>query len=296
MDEAISSAILSGAMIQNPNAKKMLREKREPRKDSEIQVCNAYALLNLSRDFSARDFGEDMLLELNDKASGGKGEYRTSGEPHVSEYSRDPNMSPFPAASARRVMPRLRDFASDESVHPLIRAFALEYMLMRIQPFRSDNCTTARAAASWLMSKTGYDADRYISVSSVLRARSAQYRRTFLTSEAEDDDMTYAIEFCLSAMCTAIDTFLEDAERKARESADLLEGISAEDLNSRQRAVLADLARSEEGLTIAEVATKHQVSYQTARGDLILLDQRGLARKGSREGHRDTYKYVAKTL
>jgi Fic family protein len=141
------------------------------------------------------------------------------------------------------------------------------------------------------MARNGYGIDTFLSVSSVRRSRSARYRRMFEISEAEDDDMTYAVSFGLEAMEEAISSFTSSAKKRYRESTDLLEGLSVADLNLRQKTILSDMIRSPSGLTINEIASKHQVSYQTARADLVLLDRRGLARKGGKEGHRDTYVY-----
>ena len=113
-----------------------------------------------------------------------------------------------------------------------------------------------------------------------------------MISEAEGDDMTYAISFGLESMLEAISSFITYTERKNRENSDMLEGLATEDLNARQRSVLGDMARSREPFTIEEIAAKHQVSYQTARADLLLLEGRGLVRKGPKDGHRDTYIHI----
>ena len=296
MNETISSAVLSGAMIQTAAAKKLLRERRAPKNPAETIVCNAYASLEMSREYKDREMSQEMLFDLNRTASGGESVLRNTDSPIPEEYSRDPSVEPMPFREIGKALADLGEFVADDSVHPLIRAFAAEYILFRIRPFESWNGITARSVASWLMSRSGYDVSTYLAISSILRARSAQYRLAFETSAAEGDDMTYAVGFCLSSMCEAMDSFLEDAERRAQENNEMLEGLSVNDLNPRQRTILADLARNPTGSTISEVAAKHQVSYQTARADLILLSQRRLVRKGSRDGHRDTYVYSAKTL
>ncbi len=291
MEEAIASSAIAGSAIQNPNAKKFLREGRAGRNPSEDLVGRTYALLNKAREYADREFGETMLLDLDREVCGPGARYRISDTVESEEHSREPELEPFPKRNIPRAVKDISAFAADDSIHPLIRAFAMEYMIMRVQPFESRNGPVARAAASWCMARNGYGIDLYLAISSVRRSRSAKYRRSFMISEAEKDDMTYAIAFGLESMLEAVSDFTAYAERKNRENSDVLEGLATEDLNSRQRSLLGDMARSAEAFTIEEIAAKHQVSYQTARSDLLLLEGRKLVKKGPKNGHRDTYLY-----
>ena len=291
MDESISSAVLAGTQIHGPEGKKFLREGRSPKNAAETLLSGTYALLGSARSHADSPLDPDLLLGFNRLVSGAGARYRDSDNIATKDESREPRLSPFPRRKIEGAVRDMSSFAEDESVHPLVRAFALEYMILRVSPFAENNGPTARAAASWCMARNGYGIDTFLSVSSVRRSRSARYRRMFEISEAEDDDMTYAVSFGLEAMEEAISSFTSSAEKRYRESTDLLEGLSVADLNLRQKTILSDMIRSPSGLTINEIASKHQVSYQTARADLILLDRRGLARKGGKEGHRDTYVY-----
>ncbi|MBE6527375.1 MAG: DeoR family transcriptional regulator [Thermoplasmata archaeon] len=292
MDESVASAVLAGAQLHGPEAKKFLREGRPPRNGTESLLGGTYSLIGLARSNADKELDPDLLLMFNRAVSGPGARYRDSDDIITAGESREPLLTPFPRRKIPGAVADMAAFAADESNHPLVRAFALEYMVLRVAPFAENNGPTARAAASWCMARNGYGIDTFLSISSVRRSRSARYRRMFEISEAEDDDMTYAVSFCLEAMEEAISAFVSNADRRYRESADLLEGLSVADLNLRQKTILSDMIRSPTGLTIGEIAAKHQVSYQTARADLILLDRRGLARKGGREGHRDTYVYT----
>jgi len=294
MDEAIASAALTGNPVHGPDAKKFLREGRTPRNGTESLLSGTYAQIQSARSCADRPLDRDLLLELNRALSGAGARYRDSDDIQPIDDTREPSLTPFPRRKISRAVEDMSAFASDESVHPLVRAFALEYMILRVAPFETFNGPTARAVAAWCMARNGYGIDVFLSVSSVRRSRSVRYRRMFAISEAEGDDMTYAVDFGLEAMAEAIGVFVSSAERRYRESTNLLEGLAVSDLNIRQRTILSDMIRSPSGLTINEIAAKHQVSYQTARADLILLDRQGLAKKGGKEGHRDTYVYTGK--
>ena len=288
MEEAIGSALISGCMLQSKSVKKHMREERQPKNDYEAVAMRTYAALNLARSLSDQPLTPEILLRINEAETGLTG-WRDSEDSEPEPHSREPQLTQFPVSRIRKAVDDMCAFAGDESVHPLIRAFSLEYMILRVQPFATGNGRTARAVASWCMARCGYGVDLYLAVSGVRRAKQSAYQRAFMTAEAEYDDMTYAVSFCTDATDAAMDNFLSYVDRKTREQDDVLEGVALNDLNPRQRSILTDVSKSQDGVTVEELAAKHQVTYQTARADLILLLTRGLVEKGPRDGHKDTY-------
>ena len=289
MEEAVGSALISGCMIQAKSVKKHIREDRDPKNEYERIAMNTYRLLGFARSKADSELTPGLLEEMNRVATGLEEVSRTEMPFLPEAHTREPDLTAFPPEKIKKAVSDVCAFARNGSVHPLVRAFGIEYMILRIQPFRTGNGRTARAAASWCLARNGYEIDEFLSISGIRRSTQATYQKAFMLSEAEGDDMTYAISFGLEAMVSAVSAFLAYIDRKARETDDILTGMSLADLNIRQRAVLSDLVKTGNGMTVEEVASKHQVSYQTARSDLLLLLTRGLVVKGARDGHKDTY-------
>ncbi|MBI5214042.1 MAG: Fic family protein, partial [Nitrospirae bacterium] len=106
----------------------------------------------------------------------------------------------------------------------------------------------------------------------------AQYYRSFLYSEIDDNDATYFIVYNLKAIHKAIEELNAYIERKQKEKRHAYRfAAKYPSLNLRQRALLASaLEKPHEVFTIETHANVHGVTYQTARTDLLGLRDMGI--------------------
>jgi Fic family protein len=123
------------------------------------------------------------------------------------------------------------------------------------------------------MLKHRYWLFEFLSVSTAILSARAQYYRSFIYSEMDDNDATYFLVYNLSAIHRAIEKLNAYIERKQKEKKHAYRfAIKYPLLNFRQRTLLASaLEKPDELFTIETHARIHGVTYQTARTDLLTL-------------------------
>ena len=294
IEEAITSSQLEGASTTRPVAKDLLRTGRPPRDRSEQMILNNFIAMQTAERM-ARDGGPltsaDVLRlhrvvttdALDDPADAGR--LQTPDEERVVVGSWDDDTilhRPPPAAELPERLARLCDFANGEAddgfVHPVVRAIVLHFWLGYDHPFVDGNGRTARALFYWSMLRSGYWLAQYISISSILRKAPAQYARAYLYTESGDNDLTYFIIYQLRVIERSIESLKRYLARKVSEDRKLqilLHDSPA--LNHRQRALLSSAIKDpQQPFTIKAQQRRHRVAYQSARTDLLGLEELGL--------------------
>jgi Fic family protein len=171
---------------------------------------------------------------------------------------------------------------------PVIRAILVHYGLAYDHPFVDGNGRTARALFYWVMAREGYWLCEYISISRILKKARAQYARSFLYTETDDNDATYFIVYQLQVLTRAIADLHEYLQRKLTEMRavnDILRQNRAlrAELNDRQLDLLTHALKYPSGeYTIESHRRSHDVAYGTARSDLLDLAKRGLLEQRQR--------------
>jgi Fic family protein len=169
-------------------------------------------------------------------------------------------------------------------VHPVVRAILIHFWLAYDHPFVDGNGRTARALFYWCMLHNGYWLFEFIPISRVIKQARAQYARAFLHAEDDENDATYFIMHQLGVITRALDDLRAYLTRKMAEQRQFAQVMmSREDLNSRQRALLAHALRyGRSEYTISGHQRSHQVAYQTARTDMLdLVDRKFLEQRKS---------------
>ena len=132
------------------------------------------------------------------------------------------------------------------------------------------------------MLRSGYWLTEYLSISSVLKSAPAQYSRAFLYTETDDADLGYFVNHQLTVIEKAVEGlhgYLARKTSEQRQAETLLPSSSplAARLNHRQRALLLNALRElGRQYRIAGHQQALQVTYQTARTDLLNLANAGL--------------------
>jgi Fic family protein len=296
MEEAISSSLLEGAATTRPEAKALLRSGRAPRTRGELMVVNNYRTMQFIRDDLDRDLTLNMVLDIHQMITEGTldnpddaGRIQQPGEDRVVGAPDDASVifhTPPPAEQLPDLLEQMVAFAngSDEEpfVHPVVRAVALHFSLSYLHPFVDGNGRTARALFYRSMLGQGYWLAEFLSISRLLYRAPAQYGRAFLYTETDEADFTYFLMHQLEVVSRSIDELLEHLERKVGEVRMVERALrSTPGLNHRQLALMSHALRHPDAVyTFESHRNSHNVTYQTARADLLDLEALHLLERG----------------
>ena len=291
IEEAITSSQLEGASTTRQVAKEMIKTGRKPRDRSEHMILNNYLAMKRIGEFDSQPLTTEMVLELHGQLTedtldlpDAAGRFRRGDETVLVVDNADGTIhhSPPSADELEQRMQAMCEFANGRSpgefLHPILRSIILHFWLAYDHPFVDGNGRTARTLFYWSMLRHGYWLCEYISISHILRRAPTKYSRAFLHSETDDNDLTYFILYQLEVIDRAIRALHGYIKRKSEEVQRLeasLKDLST--LNHRQRALLSHaLQHHSQRYTIYGHQASHNVAYQTARLDLLDLQDRGL--------------------
>lgn len=297
IEESITSSQLEGAATTRKVAKEMLRLKRKPRDRSETMIVNNYYAMIFINEISNDDLTPELVYELHKILTvntltnlDAVGKLRTSDDIYVGD-ERDATIIHVPP-KAKELLDRLQnicEFANATHptvfLHPVIRAIILHFLLAYDHPFEDGNGRTARALFYWSMLKQGYWTMEFISISRILKEAPIKYTRAYLYTETDDNDVTYFIVHQLEVINRAINDLFKYFERKTNEIKTLERLIKKSPdlqklLNYRQMALInRALKRPESNFFVESHRGAHNVTYDTARTDLLKLVDLGLLEK-----------------
>lgn len=299
MEEAITSSQLEGAVTTREVAKEMIRSGRKPRDTSEQMILNNFITMQRIRTLKGSTLTPALVFEihrlvtentLEDPTAAGRlrraDEKRVVGDDYGEVYHVPP-----PADELEERLATMCAFANGESpdyfIHPAVRAIALHFWLAYDHPFVDGNGRTARALFYWAMLHHHYWLFEFISISKILRKAPVKYARSFLYTETDDNDLTYFLIAQTQVIRRAILELHAYIEKKTTEMRDVESHMRALDLfNHRQVEVIRHaLKHPMQRYTFSSHQKSHNIAYQTARTDLMNLEERGLllSRKKGRQ-------------
>ena len=294
VEEAITSSLLEGAATTRRVAKELLRTGREPRDTSERMIFNNYLAMQRAEELASSSelLTPDHVLELHRIVTDGTldeseaGRLQQPGEDRVFvDWDGELLHRPPPAEELPARLAQLCAFANGEAaegfLHPVVRAVLLHFWIGYDHPFADGNGRTARALFYWSLLRSGYWLAQYISISSILRNALREYVLSYLHSETDSNDVTYFVIHQLEVLELAIEELRAHLVRRVSEVSEverLLRGVSS--LNHRQLAVIGEALRDPDAyFTIAGHERLHRVAYQSARTDLLGLEDLGVFRR-----------------
>lgn len=289
IEEAITSSQLEGASTTRLVAEDMIRSGRRPATHDEQMIANNFAAMQQICVWRDVPVTIEHLLELHrilttdtlvDPKSVGR--LRRDDE-RIEVVDNETQLTvhrPPPAAQLRERLAKLCTFANQPIdatpfVHPVARAVLLHFWLAYDHPFVDGNGRTARALFYWQMAQRDYWLMEFASISAVLKSARARYARSFLYTETDENDATYFLLSQLAFVKRAIDALHTRINAKQRE----LEATEAllrkpDRFNYRQRTLLTHALRKATAVyTVQAHQTTHQVTYETARTDLLDLEK-----------------------
>jgi Fic family protein len=293
IEEAIASSQLEGASTTRHVAKEMLQTKRLPRNKDEQMIYNNYLAMRFIQDHRNEKLTPALIFELHkivtektleDERKAGK--FRESNDDIrvIDITTNDTLHTPPEASELPNRLEQLCDFANtkqeDIFIHPAVKAIILHFTLAYDHPFVDGNGRTARALFYWYMAKENYWLMEYCSISSILKKASAKYSRAFLYTETDDSDLTYFIIHQLDVIKKSINSlhnYLDKKVESVQDAKKLLRNnkILQNNLNSRQMILLSHALKHPRFVyDIKTHQTKHAITYETARKDLMGLSSK----------------------
>ncbi len=297
LEEAITSSQLEGASTTREVAKEMIRSGREPIDRSERMILNNYRATRLISQFKNEPLTPDLIFTLHRTITGGtlsegaERNYLRSPDNNIAIYDERDNVllhEPPPADQIPQRMALMCQFANATQtgafLHPVLKAIILHFWLAYDHPFIDGNGRTARALFYWSVLSQGFWLLEFVSISRIIHKAPVKYARSFLYTETDENDLTYFILSQLTVIKRGIEelyTYLKRKIEEIQETEELLRSSVA--LNHRQLALLGHALRHP-GMrySIEAHRVSHDVTYQTARTDLLDLAEKQLLSKTKR--------------
>ncbi len=299
MEEAIASSQLEGATTTRKVAKEMLRKNRSPSNHSERMIVNNYQTMSFIKQEAEREkrITPEFLLEVHKRITektlenpADEGRFRQTDDVRVMDNF-DLSQELYCPSDHRRIRPLLEAlcaYLNDDSIgpylNPIVRAIFLHFAIGYIHPFNDGNGRTARALFYWYMLSRGYWLYEYLAVSRIFKRTSSQYARAYLHSETDGNDFTYFVLFHLGVLEKSFLEFEEYLKNKQQERQQIIQRIrSNPNLSLRQTDILFEASSTPDvWYSIDEIKNRYQVTYQTARSDLLELERLGYFDKEKR--------------
>jgi Fic family protein len=290
IEEAITSSQLEGATTTRRVAENLIRSGRQPRDKSETMIFNNYLTMKRIADLKTQKLTPELVFQIHERVT-----LDTLDDPTAAGRFRETNENVFVGDQEGRVFHKPPDadelpsrmalmcqFANgspkETFIHPVLRAIVLHFWVGYDHPFVDGNGRCARALFYWSMLHHGYWLCEYISISQILLKAPSKYGRSYLYTETDGNDLTYFLLYHLDVIRRSIEALHKFIQKRTRQLKKLESQVRNLDvLNHRQRALLSHAVRHPGYLyTINTHKTSHNIVYQTARTDLLDLQDRGL--------------------
>jgi Fic family protein len=296
MEEAIASSQLEGAATSRQAAKKMLREGRKPKNESEQMIVNSYlSMKSIEEKYKDEKMTLDLLLEMHGMitrdtldSEGERPRLRRAGDPIVVSSETDGivyHVGPD-ASFVKEEIERLVRFANDdlktgEFIHPVIKAIMLHFWIGYLHPFTDGNGRLARLLFYWSLLRDDYWAFAYLPISKVIKRSHKQYIMAYVYSEQDDNDLSYFINYNIHRIKLAVKEFLAYMEEQSQRNASMREKYRIQyHLNDRQIHLLQYLhGDPDASTTLVAHMNVNQIAKITAATDLKDLVVKGFLKR-----------------
>ncbi len=291
MEEAIASSQLEGAATTRRVAKQMLRERRKPKNRDEQMIFNNYQTMKMIREIGKGDLSPELLLSLQKMITSmtledpsDEGRFRDNDEIRVVDGSGAVLHIPPPAVEVPGLIDELCRFANspdDSFIHPIIKGIFLHFLIGYIHPFNDGNGRTARTIFYWYVLRNDYWLFEYMALSRTIKDTKGQYKKAYVYTESDENDLTYFIHYNLTAIEKTIKEIQTYIQMQQAEQIRTLHSIQeSEEISYRQIDILKQIVkRPEKPVRIKEIEEMYHVAYATARGDLIRLEELGYLKR-----------------
>lgn len=304
MEESIASSQMEGAATTTKVAKKMLRDKTDPKNRSERMILNNYRAMEFIRSNLDRELSQEFIRELHGIVThdtledpGYEGNFRKDNSIAVRDIlTGETYHEPVSYELIDPMIDGLCRFVNDESdyIHPIIKGILLHFIVAYIHPFMDGNGRVSRSLFYWYTMREGYSVMEYLSISKAIKEHKGGYEEAYQLCETDGNDVTYFIDYNIRMVMLSIEIFTNYLREKIDERRHVRDLTDAGDITQRQTDILVSLMNSDGPQSVYELASKSGVSPQTIRNDINLLIGKGYVKESSKEGHKHMYSYARK--
>ncbi|MDO9324308.1 MAG: Fic family protein, partial [Methanoregula sp.] len=191
---------------------------------------------------------------------------------------------PLPSSEIPALIDELCRFANnndDSFIHPVVKGIFLHFLIGYIHPFNDGNGRTARTLFYWYVLRHDYWLFEYMALSRAIKDTKGQYKKAYVYTESDENDLTYFIHYNLSAIEKTIKEIQTYIREQQAEQIRALHAIQeSEELSYRQVDILKWIVKHrEKPVRIKEIEEMYHVAYATARSDLIRLEEQGYLKR-----------------
>lgn len=312
-EEAINSSQIEGAAISRRKAKELIRSGHRPNTKDEIMVMNNYQTIRrIKSEFIAKPATKELILEIHsaltkdtiDPRDVGRFREDIDENDKVNVYDDDGITILHEPPAAATLDSRIKDFCcfinnNEPFIHPVIKGIIIHFAIGYIHPFYDGNGRVARGLFYWFLLKNGYRLFEFISISEQIKKSIGQYKKAYLYTELDDNDLTYfiyyhltVIEKCLTSLTEYIHTKLDEL-KNLKKALRNIPGINTRQIDLLNHA-LKHIDDVDQRYTIESHKNSNDISWATARADLFKLADRGFLEK--RKLGKTLYFYIPKNL
>lgn len=101
---------------------------------------------------------------------------------------------------------------SGDDIHPVLKSGSVHYELVRIHPFLDGNGRVARAFATLLLYKEGYDIRKFFSLEEYFDKDAARYYEALQSVEKKEGDLTFWLEYFTLGLSIELSKIREKVE------------------------------------------------------------------------------------
>ena len=291
IDEAFYSSSIEGAFSTKEDAHRLIESGKEPKSKDGRMIANNYSALQFVIEHLDDQVDDDLIIKIADILTEGTldggpiKEYRNDAVYVVSRRGKIEYTAPE-AKSVKPMMGELCAYLNDPMIHPVEKAVIAHIYFVIVHPFFDGNGRTARALTYMVLLKAGYDFFRLIPISGILSENRSRYYKAIRSSQdpANGHDLTYFSDHYSKVLA---DT-LKATERRIdiMEKLRSVEGILDPPFDARLLKGARWMAAEDiPTITAAKWQKKFGVSFETARKDLIELEQLGFLTR-RKQGHK----------
>ena len=304
MEESIASSQIEGAATTTKDAKKMLRDRINPKNKSEKMILNNYNAMEFIRTNLDRELSPEFIRELHSVVTSDtleKPEYEGSFRKDNSIAVRDvitgeTYHEPVSCELIDSMIESLCKFVNDEDnyIHPVIKGILIHFITAYIHPFMDGNGRVSRSLFYWYTMKKGYSVMEYLSISKAIKKHKSGYEEAYRLCETDGNDVTYFIDYNIGMLMQSVKIFSDYLKEKINERRNVRDLTDECNITQRQSDILASLMNSDTPQSVYELASKIGMSLQTVRNDLYLLIDKGFVKESPKEGHKQMFAYSGK--
>lgn len=284
IEEAISSSQMEGASTTRKMAKEMLRKNISPKDKSQRMIYNNFQTIQHLATHTAEPLSPELILQIHELITKDtledpqhSGRFRQNNDVVVENaITHEVVHTPPCYTEIPSCIEWLVEFTNKDNaqtfIHPIIKATIIHFFISYLHPFVDGNGRTARALFHWYMLKEGYWLTEYLSISRVIYKSKSSYEKSFLWTEADQNDMGYFITYHLNALYKAFEDLKKYISRKIAQQNDQNRLLKLGKVTHRQAEILFMFLKNEDRiLTVKDVTSKFLISPTTAKHDIVGL-------------------------